>query len=249
MSDYFTPPTSVAPGELARSSDVNNISEAVNAAFNTLYPDLAGSESLKSTYVSLAVRLDQIEALAAGISNYAGIWEDLTGPLAIPASVFHDDRFWELLVTLPDVTLEEPSPTSTVWVDISPWATDFRNDINGNDYTLSNTVFKNSSETTQVLGTLTSNTDIDIDNGNVATLEIGADLIFTFSNPPVSGITGYIVLEMTNPGAFTITWPSAVKWNNELEPSWQETGVDYAVFVTTDAGTIWRGVRAYKGAL
>jgi len=48
------------------------------------------------------------EAAAAGSANFKGEWSSLTGALAIPATVWHDDTMWLLLSNLANVTTKEP---------------------------------------------------------------------------------------------------------------------------------------------
>lgn len=52
------------------------------------------------------------------IANFKGAWEDLTGALNMPASVFHEGSYYALLADLADVTTEEPG-TSTSWSSLS----------------------------------------------------------------------------------------------------------------------------------
>lgn len=52
------------------------------------------------------------EDAAASAANFAGVWSTLTGPLNIPASVYHSSQFWILLNNLADVTTSEPGVTS-----------------------------------------------------------------------------------------------------------------------------------------
>lgn len=52
--------------------------------------------------------------IAAAVAGFAGAWEDLTGPLSMPASVAHDDAFWILIQDVADVTAHEPG-VSVAW--------------------------------------------------------------------------------------------------------------------------------------
>lgn len=56
--------------------------------------------------------------LAESYANYAGIWSNLSGPLNVPASVFHNDTFWMLLDDLADVTTSEPTGANPDWAAI-----------------------------------------------------------------------------------------------------------------------------------
>lgn len=65
---------------------------------------------------------------------------------------------------------------------------------------------------------------------------------WTFGTPPSSGLAFGFVLELTNGGAFTQTWPASVKWPNGTAPSLAASGVDVLAFITRDGGATWRGV-------
>lgn len=65
------------------------------------------------TYANALFAQEQAE-MAAAIDNFAGAWSTLTGALAVPASVYHDDEYWVLLSNVADVTTEEPG-VSAVW--------------------------------------------------------------------------------------------------------------------------------------
>lgn len=69
--------------------------------------------------------LDSTNTFAA-IANSKGNWSNLTGALAVPASVYHNGENWQLLNDLTDVTASEPGVSSD-WVML-PNAT--RDDIN-----------------------------------------------------------------------------------------------------------------------
>lgn len=66
---------------------------------------VAGLERSAKAYAQDA---EMSAVAAAGASNFKGRWSDLTGPLAAPATVFHDGTTWALLDSLPDVTAAEP---------------------------------------------------------------------------------------------------------------------------------------------
>ena len=49
--------------------------------------------------------------VAATNAAFRGEWDELTGPIEMPASVYHDGAYWQLLRDLPDVTASEPGQT------------------------------------------------------------------------------------------------------------------------------------------
>jgi hypothetical protein len=70
---------------------------------------------------------------------------------------------------------------------------------------------------------------------------------FTFATSATTGTqaTGFI-LELTNGGSATVTWPTSVKWPSGTAPSLTASGVDVLAFISDDAGTVWRGVLSQK---
>jgi len=62
-----------------------------------------------------------------------------------------------------------------------------------------------------------------------------------FANVPASGAV-VVVLELTNGGTGTQTWPTQVKWPGGTAPTLTSSGVDVLAFLTDDGGAAWRGV-------
>ena len=79
--------------------------------------------------------------------------------------------------------------------------------------------------------------DLSVANFFSATLDQACT--FTFSNPPASGDFGTFVLELTNGGAFAITYPASVDFVGGVAPTLTASGVDQLVFTTRDAGTTY----------
>jgi hypothetical protein len=82
---------------------------------------------------------------------------------------------------------------------------------------------------------------IDLEVANFFSATLDQACTFTFSNPPASGDFGAFVLELTNGGAFAITWPVSVDWPGGTAPTLTASGKDQLVFTTRDAGTTWLG--------
>jgi hypothetical protein len=79
--------------------------------------------------------------------------------------------------------------------------------------------------------------DLAVANFFSATLDQACT--FTFSNPPASGDFGCFVLELTNGGAFVITYPASVDFIGGTAPTLTAAGVDQLVFTTRDGGTTY----------
>jgi hypothetical protein len=99
------------------------------------------------------------------------------------------------------------------------------------------TTYNTLAQTVSVTGTTTLN----LATANYFQGTATAAATFVFSNPAASGRAHDFVLELTNGGNFTITWPASAKWPNGLAPTLTTNGVDFLVFVTDDGGLNWRG--------
>ena len=73
----------------------------------------ADQVTLAEAEVALAQQAVIDADIAASSANNKGSWSALTGALAIPASVNHDDNIWVLNVNIADITLSEPSVSNT----------------------------------------------------------------------------------------------------------------------------------------
>ncbi len=114
---------SATNAELAEISALGSASDAEGSAETaTIQAAASGAsaaDSATSASAALTERLsaEDAAAIAMSIANFRGRWGDLTGSLSVPAAVFHDGKYWQLLEDIADVTAEEPP--STVWADIA----------------------------------------------------------------------------------------------------------------------------------
>lgn len=83
--------------------------------------------------------------------------------------------------------------------------------------------------------------DINVSLGCVFTKTVAANTTFTVSNIPASGTVASFILELTNGGAFTVTWWSGIKWTGGTVPTLTASGLDVLGFYTRDGGTTWCG--------
>jgi hypothetical protein len=93
----------------------------------------------------------------------------------------------------------------------------------------------------QAVGNTGATRTLDLNDANFFSATLDQACTFTFADPPASGDFGAFVLELTNGGAFAITWPAAVDWPGGAAPSLTASGKDQLVFTTRDAGTNWYG--------
>lgn len=83
---------------------------------------------------------------------------------------------------------------------------------------------------------------IDLDTGNYFSKTISASTTLTVSNVPATGIAASFVLELTDGGAYTVTWWTGVKWAGGTPPTLTTSGKDIIGFYTHDNGTTWNGL-------
>lgn len=73
-------------------------------------------------YVNAA---DMYAQIALATANFKGEWSSLSGALSIPASVYHDGSYWQLLNNLANVAASEPGATGD-WIgtetEVETWA-------------------------------------------------------------------------------------------------------------------------------
>ena len=134
----------------AFSTQANSLRTDCNTAKTDAEAALASTETARDT--------------AAASANFAGNWSDLTGALAMPASVWHDGKLWLLLTDLADVTASEPSPSNTDWgmflvygLDITSKTADY--EITAVEMAAGNKIFTNEGAGAEVEFTLPGRAD------------------------------------------------------------------------------------------
>lgn len=91
------------------------------------------------------------------------------------------------------------------------------------------------------IGNVGATRTFDLAVANFFSATVNQASTFTFSNPPASGDFGAFVMELTNGGAFVVTWPASVDWPGGTAPTLTASGKDQLVFTTRDGGTNWYG--------
>jgi hypothetical protein len=98
--------------------------------------------------------------------------------------------------------------------------------------------------------TSTSNaTTVNCEAGNTFSHTLTENTTFTFSNPPASGTSYSMSVEIiqdASASGFTVTWPASVDFPAATAPTLTATAsaVDVFVFTTRDGGTTWYGFTA-----
>lgn len=103
------------------------------------------------------------------------------------------------------------------------------------------------SEKAQALGNTKGNKAIDVSKGAYITCTITGNTTFSFTGVPQTGAT-VVVMQLTNGGSQTITWPSSIKWVGGTAPKFTAAGDDIVVLTTNDAGATWYGIVNLKYA-
>lgn len=93
----------------------------------------------------------------------------------------------------------------------------------------------------QALGSISGAVTVDLSLGNSVSATITAATTLTFIGA-ASGACRTVLLTLTNGGAYTVTWPSAIRWPGGNAPTLTKSGVDLVILATSDGGTTWRGV-------
>lgn len=78
--------------------------------------------------------------------------------------------------------------------------------------------------------------NIDFSVAAAQTKTITAATTFTVSNAPPAGMVGCAILDLTNGGAFTLTFPAGSKWAAGTKPTFTAAGRDKLAVMTIDGG-------------
>jgi len=116
----LTPYAGVAPSRVGQTqTEFSNNGDDMNSYYAVIATEMNLTiEAMNITSAQVDADAETAKSSAesaASSANFKGNWSDLTGPLNIPSSVFHNDAYWQLVTNLPDVTLSEPSSTNANW--------------------------------------------------------------------------------------------------------------------------------------
>lgn len=96
------------------------------------------------------------------------------------------------------------------------------------------------------LANVSATTTLDLAGANFFSAQVSGSVSWVFANPPTSTVAAGFILELTNGGGYTNTWPTAVKWPGGTAPTITTSGTDVFTFITDDGGAIWRGVQSMQ---
>jgi hypothetical protein len=96
--------------------------------------------------------------------------------------------------------------------------------------------------TSNVLGSVSGSTTIDLTRGNYVFATATGIITWTFSNAVSSPNACGFILELVNGGSFTQNWPVGTRWPSGFAPALTASGTDILTFLTDDGGVNWRGV-------
>jgi len=102
----------------------------------------------------------------------------------------------------------------------------------------------------QNLGGISGAQNINVTSGCYVKCTITGITNFSFLSTGIlaNNAAGF-VLEITNGGLYTTDFPPSVRWPGGSVPELTASGVDVLVFITSDAGTTWRGAAAMINSL
>jgi len=106
-------------------------------------------------------------------------------------------------------------------------------------------VTRGTSQKVRVIGSISANTNIDLDEANIFDVTLGANnIVLTFTNPPTSGFAAgaTIILRQDNVGTRSATFTDAI-YTDGIEPilTTNANATDVLAFFTTDGGTSYFG--------
>jgi len=234
ITDLSTPPSKSDPTNFDTRADtflseLDTLATQVNtwaAQCNTVAGDVDANATTASTAAVQAISAANAESWV----SYSASLHDIR---ISPA----DDKFYINTTGAGGTT--DPSADATNWDQIGAMDSTA---INMSDNLLTRAILKDTAEELSAIGNTGAAQTFDCTVANVFTATLDQNCTFTFSNPPASGDAGFMFIEGTNFGAFTITWPASVDWERGTAPALTAAGVDLLGFYTRDAGTTWHGM-------
>ncbi len=113
--DTFTEDADAFLGALpAWANQVNASGAYIDLVAAAVDSDASAAEDSATDSALSASQSAASAAIAVTAVNFKGLWSSLTGALAVPASVYHNSQYWQLLENVADVTAETPG-VSTKW--------------------------------------------------------------------------------------------------------------------------------------
>jgi hypothetical protein len=191
---------------------------------------LAGSEVLPIVQSGTTKQVS-VDDLTAGKTVLASIVTATT----VNATTF-DTNVAAAGVTLVGTTLAADGTDTNIDVNITPKGTGA---VALADALLSRPTLKDYAIEGSAIGSTGATRTFDLSVANFFSATLDQACTFTFSNPPASGDFGCFVLELTNGGAFVITYPASVDFIGGTAPTLTAAGVDQLVFTTRDGGTTY----------
>jgi hypothetical protein len=107
--EYFTVPSASGSGYLDLYKNNNESAELVRTSAS------------EGVVVAAELARDEAEAArnaAQSAANFLGSWASQSGAASVPATVLHDGQYWQLLVSLADISTSEPSASNSDWDNI-----------------------------------------------------------------------------------------------------------------------------------
>jgi len=95
----------------------------------------------------------------------------------------------------------------------------------------------------QAMGSGSGSRTINLASGEYVTATATGTTTWTISGAPSSSYGGGFILELTNGGAYSQSFPN-VRWPGGYAPTFTSSGTDVVVFLWN--GSIWRGIVAMR---
>lgn len=113
--------------------------------------------------------------------------------------------------------------------------------------TIDNANLQSYKEKIVTIGTVSANANVDLSQGNIFDITLGANVTFTFTNPPAATFSqpATIILRQDGTGNRTATFTGALYTDGQLpQLSTGANDIDVLTFFTLNQGTSWFGTFA-----
>lgn len=248
--------TAVLPAASTTASGIAQLSNSVTTTSSTLS---ATSTAVKTAYDLAATKTtNQTDAYLLSRTNHTGTQAagTITGLAAIATSGSASDLSTGTVANarLPTssttqsgiVQLDDSTSSASTSTAATSNAVRSAYIIASNADTKANAAVTKAtpSQSFQSLGTVSGSVTVSAGSGTHVLATVNANTTWTFPTPSSTEAMA-VTLELTNGGAYTMTWPSGTRWAGGVSPTLTASGTDILVF--TKAGTnAWRGYLSSK---
>ena len=154
----------------------------------------------------------------------------------------YDGTTWQTYAQVGAGAYDSPAVTEDATQTLTNKTISMTGTLSMNDNVINRALLEDYAIQGNAVGNIANTATFSMATGNYFTATVTGDVTLEFTNAPVSGEFGGLVLELTNGGASVVSYPNTVNWPAGTAPTLTAAGTDMLAFTTDDSGTSWSGL-------